>query len=369
MAKIRIGVIGTGSFAKDCHLPGLLSHPNADVVAVCGSDFRRTRRLADDFSVPDVHTDYTELCDRDDIDAVTIVSPPALHAEQAIAALARGKHVFCEKPLGVSVAEVYGMVDAARASICVHQAAFTFRYLYGVSEMRRLLRAGLIGEPFFVRIQYDGWSGLVPSTEAGWRGQLEINGAGMLLDLGVHLFDIVRHVVAPIASVTGFTHSVPRIRFDRRTGTNVAVATDDLVSTWFSLANGVRGQWFASRITPEFTENGYLEVVGTEGAMRAALSRGGKDVLLLSRPTKPEWEEIPLPFTTPDDAPRALGAMMRSFVDACQRGSLDENIDASFLDGLAAQQCADAVIRGSRTMDRVDVLYREFPQARSATQG
>ncbi|MGK2915894.1 MAG: Gfo/Idh/MocA family protein, partial [Porticoccaceae bacterium] len=310
--------------------------------------------LADEFSVQDVHTDYQELCGRDDIDAVTIVSPPASHAEQAIAALTQGKHVFCEKPLGMTVAEVDKLVEVALSTQCVHQAAFTFRYLYGVNEMRRQLKAGAIGEPFFVRIQYDGWSGLLPSSEPGWRGQSEIHGPGMLLDIGVHLFDIVRFVVAPITSVTGFTHSIPRVRFDRRTGKEVTVATDDLVSTWFALSNGVRGQWFASRITPQFTENGYLEVVGTKGALKASLSRGGIDVLMISRPTSPEWKEVPLPAVPQDAGPRCLGAMMRSFVDACLRGKIDEDVDASFVDGLAAQQCAEAVVTANRPMEMVD---------------
>ena len=86
MAKVRLGIIGTGEFAEVCHLPGLRSHPQAEVIALCGRTYERARSLADRFSVPDVHTDYIELCRRDDLDAVTIVTPNAFHAEQAIAA-------------------------------------------------------------------------------------------------------------------------------------------------------------------------------------------------------------------------------------------------------------------------------------------
>jgi predicted dehydrogenase len=345
--KLRFGVIGAGGFAEVCHVPGLQSHPRAEVVALCGRRREHARAMADRLGVPDVHTDYRELCAREDLDGVTITTPNAVHAEQAAAAFAAGKHVFCEKPLGMTVSEVEEMLRTAEASGKVHQVAFTFRYTYCVQELRRRVRAGDIGQPYYLRIQYDGWGGLRPEMKAGWREKKEHAGGGMLFDMGSHLFDMARFILGPIELATGFVHNIPRQRPDRLTGELTDVETDDIAAAWFRHAGGVRGQWFMSRATPPHAENGYLEVVGPEGALQAALSRGALERLQVSRPSAPDWEELPLPEAAKDGEPHGLGLMMRSFVDACIRGRLDSDIDASFHDGLAAQQGLAAVQRAS----------------------
>ena len=347
MKKVRLGVIGTGDFAEVCHLPGLKSHPQAEVVALCGRTYERTRQLGDRFSISEIHTDYRELCRRDDLDGVTIVTANAFHAEQAITALSYGKHVFCEKPLGMNVTEAKEMVRAAEKSGKVHQVAFTFRYGYAVQELRRRVQEGDVGKPFYVRIQYDSWDGLRPDWKVGWRQRTALTGGGLLFDLGSHLFDIVHFLLGPISSVTGFVHRMRRRCTETESGKIIDAETDDLAAAWFTQPDGVRGQWFASRITPPFAEYGYLEVIGTEGALKAGLSRGTVDILKISRPSKPDWQELPLSGGAKDGEPHSLGIMMRSFVEACLRGSLDGNIDASFHDGLAAQGCIEEVLKAT----------------------
>ena len=344
MRKLRFGVIGAGGFAEICHIPGLLTHPQAEVVALCGRRFEHARAMADRFGIPDVHTDYRELCAREDLDGVTISTPNAVHAAQAGAAFANGKHVFCEKPLGMDVAQVEEMVATAEASGKVHQVSFTFRYTYCLQELRRRVRVGDLGQPYYVRMRFDSWRGLQPDWKTGWREKQELAGGGMLFDMGSHLFDCARFVLGPIETVTGFTHNIPRQRPDSRTGELTDVETDDISAAWFRHENGVRGEWFMSRATPPHTENGYIEVVGTEGALQASLSRGNLERLRVSRPTAPEWADMPLPPEALDGQPHGLGRMMRSFVDACLRGHLDGDVDASFQDGLAAQQGLAAVL-------------------------
>jgi predicted dehydrogenase len=342
MKKLRFGVIGAGGFAEICHVPGLQTHPQAEVVALCGRRYDHARAMADRLGVPDVHTDYRELCAREDLDGVTITTPNAVHAEQALAAFANGKHVFCEKPLGMNVAEVREMLRAAKASRKVHQVAFTFRYTYGVRELRRRVAEGEIGAPYYIRLQHDGWAGMRPDWQVGWREKRELAGGGVLFDMGSHLFDLAQFVLGPIESAAGFAEHIPRQRTDRLTGDPVPVETDDLAAAWFRHESGVRGQWFMSRVTPAHTENSYLEVIGTEGALQCALSRGNIERLRLSRPTAPDWQDLRLPEEAYDGQPHALGIMMRSFVDACLRGGLND-LDASFEDGLAVQEALTAV--------------------------
>jgi len=341
--KLRFGVIGAGGFAEVCHIPGLQSHPHAEVVALCGRRYDHARAMADRLGVPDVHTDYRELCARDDLDGVTITTPNAVHAEQAAAAFRNGKHVFCEKPLGMDVAQVREMVAVAEASGKVHQVAFTFRYTYCIQELRRRVAAGELGAPYQLRLRFDGWGGMNPEWKIGWREKQHLAGGGMLYDMGSHLFDTARFVLGPIETATGYTHNVPRERVFAVTGEVSNVETDDIAAASFIHECGVRGEWFMSRITPPHTENAYLEVVGPEGALLASMSRGNNERLRISRPSAPAWEEVPLPEAAYDGKPHALGIMMRSFVDACQRGHLDGDVDADFREGLAAQQGLAAV--------------------------
>jgi predicted dehydrogenase len=348
--KLRVGVIGSGEFAQVCHVPGILSHPNGQVVALCGSDYPRVRTIADRFGVPEVHTDYRELCERNDVDAITIVTANRFHAEQAVYALRYGKNVFCEKPLAVCVRQAREMAMAAIASKKINQVAFVFRYGFAVRELRRRLQSGDIGQPYYLRIQYDSWDGLQDDFRASWRDQREFAGGGVLFHLGSHLFDIARFVLGPMEAVTGFVHKLPRLRPHVITGELSMIETDDIAAAWFRSGNRVRGQWFIGRVTPPFAERGYLEVIGPEGALKAGLSRGSVDVLKISRPRQPEWEDVPLPDEARDGKPHSLKLMMHSFVDACLRGELNSEIDASFADGLAAQEAMAAVIEADRSM-------------------
>ncbi|MCP5543537.1 MAG: Gfo/Idh/MocA family oxidoreductase [Akkermansiaceae bacterium] len=342
--KLRVGVIGTGAFADVCHIPGVQSHPDAEVAAVYGRRIEAARELAGKHGVSCATDDFDALCADPDIDAITIASANVVHAEQAIAALRNGKHVFCEKPLAMNAAEAREMAIAAEESGKVHQVAFTFRYNYGLRELRRRIAAGDIGRPFFARIQYDRWDGLTDGWRTSWREKKQFAGAGMLFDLGSHLFDITRHVLGPIDSVIGYTHVVPREAPDKDSGEMVRVETDDMVNAWIRHENGLRGQFFISRVTPPFAQLGYLEIVGEQGALKAALSRGGVDFLKASSPTSPEWMDLPLPEEANDRVPHALGLMMRSFVDACHRGAIDAELDADFHDGLAAQLAMSALL-------------------------
>jgi predicted dehydrogenase len=300
--------------------------------------------MASRFGVPDVYTDYRALCARPDIDAVTVVTPDRFHCEQSLCALRYGKHVLCEKPLAMDVAEARAMVAEAEASGRVHQVGFIFRYNFGVAELRRRLAAGEIGRPFYLRIQYDNWEGLRPDSRASWRDRYELAPGGMLFHIGPHLFDIARFVLGPIEAATGFLFSVPRRRPDRKTGEAVDVETDDFVNCWMRFADGAMGQWCVSRVTPPFAEYGYVEVVGTHGALKASLSRGRIDILKSSQLQDAPWKDVPLPAGATDNTQHALRMLMHGFVDACLHGAPMSDVPATFHDGLAAQQGLSAVL-------------------------
>ena len=348
--KLRVAIIGTSSFAEVCHIPGILSHPNAEISAIYGRDAEKAKSLAAKFGIPYATDDLEALCADPNIDAVTIASANSAHANQAIIALSHGKHVLCEKPLAMNDSEADAMLKAAILSGKIHQVAFTFRYNFGIRELKRRIAAGDIGTPFHTRIQYDRWDGLASTSKASWRDRREVAGAGLLFDLGSHLFDIHRHVLGPLDSVIGYTHTVPRMLPHKDSGELMEIETDDIVNAWIQHQNGLRGQFFISRVTPPFAELGYLEVIGSEGALKAALSRGGVDFLKASKPDSPEWINLPLPPEASDGKTHALDMMMRGFVDSCLAGKSNLEVDATFEDGCAAQFAMSALMKSQTSM-------------------
>jgi predicted dehydrogenase len=343
---LRFGIVGAGRFVEVCHAPGLQSHPGAELVALCSRTRSRCEEVAARLGIPRTYTDYEELIARPEIDAITICTPNVSHHPIAMAAFRAGKHVFCEKPLAMTLREAAEMWQAARASGCIHHVAFTFRYTHCLAEMRRRIRAGEIGRPYLVRVRGEGWGDLRPTARVEWRHRKELAGAGMLADMGSHYFDLVHWVLEPIGSVCARLLTVPRTR-STSDGESVAVNTDDLAQGWFQTRSGHAGEFYSSRVTPAHGETGYFEVLGEEGALMTFPTRGNREELRLLRPGRPE-EPLPLPPSPPGE-PHALGKMMRAFVDAILRGHSDGDLDPSFEDGWRVQCVIDAVTRSDTT--------------------
>ena len=138
---LRCGVIGTGNFADVCHIPELQAHPHAEVVAIAGGR-SRAEALAKKYGIADVHEDYRELCARDDIDAVTIVTRTVDHRRQALAAFDGGKHVFCESPLALDLDEARRMRDTARRTGRLLQVGLLMRSVAAYGHVEAVTRSG-----------------------------------------------------------------------------------------------------------------------------------------------------------------------------------------------------------------------------------
>ncbi len=339
---VRCGIIGAGGFAEICHIPGLQSHPDAEVVALCGRNADRLKAMTERTGVPDCHTDYRELLARDDIDAIALVTPNVSHHPIAMAALEAGKHVFCEKPLAMNAPEAREMEAAAEQARRVGQVAFTFRFLHGMAELRRRVAQGDIGKPYFARVRFEGGD-LRPDSTLAWRHYVEESGGGVLQDMGSHALDMIQFALEPVAELSSLVFRVPRVRNDRRTGEPREATNDDFAAAYWRTDDGLPGEFAVSRITNLRGGNNEIEVFGETGSLRAEVSRGHNDRLLLERPGQGA-ESLPLPEESSAGTDYALGRMMRSFVDAIL-GREALGVEASFTDGRRVQEAIDAVER------------------------
>jgi predicted dehydrogenase len=105
--KLRVGIVGTGGIAKGVHIPGWKDNPDAEITAVCDIIPERVREVAEKNDVPHVVEDYRKLVKLQDVDVVDVCTPNRVHTPVALAALAAGKHVLCEKPQAVSPREIH----------------------------------------------------------------------------------------------------------------------------------------------------------------------------------------------------------------------------------------------------------------------
>ncbi|MBW3623718.1 MAG: Gfo/Idh/MocA family oxidoreductase, partial [Armatimonadetes bacterium] len=325
------GVIGAGGFAETCHIPGLQSHPQAQVVALCGRNEANARAMADRNGIPDVYASYHELLAREEIDAVCIVTPNAAHCPIALTALEAGKHVFCEKPLSMNACEARDMEAAARRSGRVAQVAFTFRFLHGLEALRGAVRAGKIGRPYFARVRFEGGRDLHPDSTLAWRHYAEESGAGVLQDMGSHCLDLLNFALEPVTEVCGTMLRVSRARPDRKSGALREVTTDDLAGAYWRAESGLQGEFMVSRVTKLRGGNNELEVFGEEGSIRAALSRGHADTVTLEPLTR-DPESLDLPEESRSGTDYALGRMMHAFADSIL-GAPTPGVEADFSDG------------------------------------
>ena len=131
---VRVGVIGTSWWDENFHLPGLKSHPGADLVAICGRNKVRADEVAGKFEIPQVFTDYRKMIADAGLDAIVIASPDDLHNHMAMDALDARLHMICEKPLALTADHARQMYEKAEAAGVTHMTYFTFR---GLPVMQR----------------------------------------------------------------------------------------------------------------------------------------------------------------------------------------------------------------------------------------
>ncbi|MBL3666254.1 Gfo/Idh/MocA family oxidoreductase [Streptomyces sp. M2CJ-2] len=219
---LRVGMVGY-AFMGAAHSQGwrtagrVFDLPLSPELAVlCGRDATAVRAAADRHGWADTETDWRALVERDDVDLVDICTPGDSHAEIAVAALAAGKHVLCEKPLANTVAEAEAMVRAAEEAQGQGRLAmvgFNYRRIPATALARRMVAEGRIGTLRHVRVAYlQDWL-VDPAFPLTWRLRREQAGSGSLGDLGAHIVDLAQYLAGErLAGVSALTETFVRRR-------------------------------------------------------------------------------------------------------------------------------------------------------------
>jgi predicted dehydrogenase len=186
--KLKIGIIGSGGIAQGCHMKGYASIPDdCEMVAVCDINPEAAQKAADKFGITKTYTDFRELLANPDIDAVSVATPNKYHVEPTVAALKAGKHVLCEKPLGMNAEECRRMCRAAKESGKILQVGLQTRFTGPLRFMKEYIDAGSMGHIYYARAQALRTRG-VPAW--GVFIDKDQQGGGPLIDIGVHVLDM-----------------------------------------------------------------------------------------------------------------------------------------------------------------------------------
>ena len=359
--KVRVAIVGAGAVSDYHHVPGLRLDPRAELVAACDADPALLERRKAEWGIDRVTTDPLAIVGADDIDAVIIATPNFLHEEVAVAAARSGKHVMCEKPLGLNAAQVRAMYEAARDAGVVHMTAFTYRFAPSMRYLRHLVHSGALGTPRHFRSQrFLDW----PETSWGWRQYKDKAGAGDLFDMTIHRIDFALDLLGPIKRVCGAVATFA----PRTTTPDGRTCAPSEVDDWSCLIGefeaGAVGVWEGTTLAKGYGRNGFghewAEINGSEGS---AVYRLHEPNTILRGKTGQDLapEAVPAEFLKPAGSPRDPSQgepatvfrydLAWEFVSAIIEG---RQAAPSFLDGLNAQQIADSVLRSYELRTWID---------------
>ena len=314
---VRFAVVGCGTAANRIHLPALRS-VGADVTAFASRSRSSAEATRDQWGSGAVLDQWEAAVSRDDVDAVVVATPNVAHRDVAVAAADAGKHVLVDKPMACTVAEADEMIAAAAASGVVLVPFQSARFAASFAAARGLVAGGRLGEVTGLRAAFGHPGPQAWAPRATWFFDPDQAGGGCLIDLGVHIVDVIRHVTGDdIVEVAAL--------LDRPDG-GVEVDAQLLVRLGGGAIGSVHASW-SSRPGPDQQ----LTVVGTQGTLHLDTRTP-----LTFLPLEGERERVRLPEATGSPLHELLAAV---------RGERPPTVTAN--DGRAAVAVVEAAYRSA----------------------
>ncbi|HUE83313.1 MAG TPA: Gfo/Idh/MocA family oxidoreductase [Pyrinomonadaceae bacterium] len=267
---IGIGIIGAG-FARTTQIPGFRDCMSVRIVAIASRTREHAESVAAEFKIKHVISDWRELVQRDDIDLVSVVTPPATHKEMTLAALENGKAVLCEKPMAMNAEEAREMRDRAEAAGVLALIDHELRFLKGRRTMRAMLKSGAIGAVRHCNYVFRSDHRAVLNRPWDWWSD-ERMGGGTLGAIGSHVIDSFRWVLGTeISQVSCLLSSHIAERLDKSSGEMRPVTSDDEAKMHFRFADSPLTTKATGAASLSVVESGShenrLEIFGSKGAL------------------------------------------------------------------------------------------------------
>ncbi|NOY59681.1 MAG: Gfo/Idh/MocA family oxidoreductase [Calditrichaeota bacterium] len=208
MKKLKWGLIGCGDISGKRVAPALRDLDNCDLVSINRANYAKAEAFARQFGARKWTKDWREIIEDDEIKAVYIATPVYLHAEMTIAAAKAGKHVLCEKPMGMNTGECDSMIDACESNGVKLGIAYYRHFYPAVSRIREIIKSGKIGIIAHAQINNFEPFNRRPGEPRYWLLQKEKSGGGPMMDMGCHRIEVFTNILGHIKEAKGFLSNV-----------------------------------------------------------------------------------------------------------------------------------------------------------------
>jgi len=259
--KIKWGVIGSGGIARRRTIPeGISRARNGELSVVYDINPQVNADVAEEFGAKE--TGSIDALLHTDIDAVYIATPPRFHFDQVHSCAKAGKHVLCEKPLGISVAEVEEIIAITKRINIKLGCAFMMRFAAQHIAALKLIKQGKLGRPTYARAQLSCW---YPPIEGAWRQDPVTGGGGSLIDMGGHCIDLLEMFFGKISRVSCFVNNTVH-----------DYKSEDSATAMLFFENGAIGTVDTFFCIPDNSSKNVLELYGSKGSIlvRGTIGQG-----------------------------------------------------------------------------------------------
>lgn len=365
--RLRIAVLGAGSWAESAHLPGWLRDPRCEVAVVCDPVLGRAEALGSKFGIAEATTDWQSAVARPDVDVVDVCTPSHTHFELAMAALESGKHVLCEKPVNSDYRETRRAADIARKKGLKTKLGFTFRYSPGVQYAMSMIEEGFVGQPFIFNGYEQNSQWLDPETpfrQVPPEADPDVIQVSSLEGYGAPVIDIGHWWIgADYQRVVGTMRNFIPERLVRDTGRMTRLNIDDGTIYLTEYTNGAIGSIQTSYVTVGNYPGIEARIYGERGAIICRLVEefGVAETIKVATPDDVEFRELEIPERFypegghPRESWRSLfySNLIKDFLDEILQGG-DRN-QGNFQDGAWVQEAINAVELSFRERRWVDL--------------
>lgn len=383
MKLIQVGIIGTG-FSARAHIEAIGRIPYVQVIAVAASTLEKAQQVAFEYGIPKAYGHASELIQDNDVMAVHNCTPNYLHHAINREVMLAGKHIFSEKPLGLSSEETKELTQLARQSNCVNGVAFNYRHYPLIAEIKHQLQVSSYGR---VNLVYGGFlqDWLLHETDYNWRLEPAFNGASRALaDIGSHWCDTVQYVLGrKIVKVFADLKVVHQNRLKPMAKANasemlgevmyeeIPMQTEDYGSVLVHFEGGIQGVFTISQVSAGRKNKLFFEIAADRGSMAwnqeasnslwigqrdQANQELSADPRLLS---KSAAELSHYPGGHQEGWPDALKNMLIDYYSAIRKkeanASSERRSFADFEDGHGVMKVIDAILESHRMQRWVNI--------------
>ncbi len=277
MEIVRWGVIGCGGIARSRTIPGMLRAESAKLVSVMDLNLEVARAVKEQFRAEKAYDQAEDVLKNDDIDAVYIATPVYTHSMLTKLAADYGKHVLCEKPLGMNAQDALSAVEYCKKKGVLLSVDLMMRFGTQINNMKNAVRNGEIGQVVSGDTRFSCWM-----PDVNWATSKERAGGGSLMDMGIHLIDLIRYITdMNVTAVTAMNECISfqgadytvedssTVVMRMENGAQITVFTNfnipDSAGKWTLNLYGTRGRLLGDKIIGQIDEGSLWEVSLTEG--------------------------------------------------------------------------------------------------------